>query len=368
MSLQVQRARILIDLRKYSLAEEECRAALRLNPRDAEAHALLAQCMDRTKKRSLAIAEAKEAIACAPHWDYPYYLLAVFHQGDKQLALARENILHALRLDPHEPGYHAALSSISEDLKEPEAGLVAAENGLRIDASHADCLMWRAIHLSHLERHAESDAVVTTLLRLDPTRPEAHALRGNALLRQGKTNLAESCYREALRLKPSYGYAKGRLEAVQRGQAAATRQRPTACATTAEAKPMHAGRICLMMVWLLAFALSRVNTSVTTQRHEDERLLQSRSMVGFNTRSTHTGSATWSSRELTAPPGSAVPARVLSTTAKEGELQSLALAFMKSHQATPTAPWNSTNSATLWSSGDSRNDQPARTGRWRNEP
>jgi Flp pilus assembly protein TadD len=66
MNAHRERARQLIELKKFDLAEQELRAALALEPNDASSHAALASCLLERKAIFQALSEAETAVGLEP--------------------------------------------------------------------------------------------------------------------------------------------------------------------------------------------------------------------------------------------------------------------------------------------------------------
>ena len=212
----LDRALLLLQQRRFDLAEQELRQVLVSDPGYFAAHAWLSLTLLELKRYAEAETEAEEAIHLAPDHPYGYFVLSrVFHQQDK-LRQAEKAIAEAIRLNPQEANYFAVLAGIFASQQQWEKVLQAAEQGLALDAEHIGCGNLRAMALNKLGRRQESVGALDAALYRDPENPLTHANQGWIALEQNEHQKAMSHFREALRLNPELNWARaGILEALK---------------------------------------------------------------------------------------------------------------------------------------------------------
>ncbi|MEZ4731633.1 MAG: tetratricopeptide repeat protein [Caldilineaceae bacterium] len=212
----LDRARLLLQQRRYDLAEKELRQVLAGEPDHFLAHAWLSLTLLEMARYSEAEAEAQEAIHLAPDHPYGYFVLSrVFHHQNK-LRQAEKAIAEAIRLNPEDADYFAVLASILMSEQQWAKALEAAEQGLVFDSEHVGCSNLRAMALNKLGRRGESVGALDAALYRDPENALTHANQGWIALEQNEHQKAMEHFREALRLNPELTWARsGILEALK---------------------------------------------------------------------------------------------------------------------------------------------------------
>jgi Flp pilus assembly protein TadD len=155
--------------KRYADAEVEFRAAVRLDPQDAELHVALGVALGSRGDWDGEIAEQRQALRLNPNNDRAHFSLsfALGQKGDWDGDIAEER--EALRLDPNSDSAHAALG-IALGKKGDWDGLVAEER---------------------------------EGVRLNPNNDMAHAALGAALEKKGDRRRALEEYRTAYMLDPN---------------------------------------------------------------------------------------------------------------------------------------------------------------------
>jgi tetratricopeptide (TPR) repeat protein len=216
MSLSRERAFVLFDQRRYTLAERELRSSLTQQPDDPVGHALLAVCLNEQQKLDEAEAEARLAIAHGPALGVTHYAHASVLYERNRYPEAEAAVLEAIRHEPSEAMHFALLAAIRYDRRQWQAALDAADQGLALDPDHAGCLNVRSMALGQLGRRREADAALQGALAKDPENARTHATRGWGLLHQGQPDRALEHFREAVRINPELDWAReGVVEALK---------------------------------------------------------------------------------------------------------------------------------------------------------
>jgi tetratricopeptide (TPR) repeat protein len=216
MDKPYQRALVLLEQRRYDLAEEELRRAIAAAPDDGYLHALLADCLCERGDYRAATAEAEQAIHLEPELPEGHAVLSRTLLRRNHFAEAERAIQEALRLEPLEPRYCAQLAAVHLERRDWEAGLAAAERGLESDPEHIACNNLRAMALVQLGRRDEAGLTMASTLARGPEVAFSHANQGWACLHDGRRQQALEHFREALRLDPTLDFARaGMVEAMK---------------------------------------------------------------------------------------------------------------------------------------------------------
>jgi tetratricopeptide (TPR) repeat protein len=208
VSANLQRAALLFRQSRFDLAERELRQALGDAPNDARAHALLGLCLAKAERFDEATREAQEAIALAPDLPLTHYALADILHDRARLDEAHAAILEAIRLDPEDADYRALLANVLADRRRWPEALEAADDALRLDAEHTPATNLRAMALLHLGRKEEAGATIEGALARDPENAASHANLGWNLLHRADHDRAIEHFREALRIDPTFEWAR----------------------------------------------------------------------------------------------------------------------------------------------------------------
>lgn len=216
MNVHLQRAQLLIQQSRYDLAEEQLRLALIEESSCAEAHAMLAICLNEREVFAEATDEAKLAIADAPDSPVGYYALATVMRDRNRLSDARNAINEAIRLAPWDATLFSMLGSIEAKAGQWNQCLEAADNGLESDAEDVACANLRSLALTNLGRRHEAAQTIQETLRQAPEDDFTHANEGWRQLHLRNPHKAMEYFRESLRLNPMNEWAKqGIIEAMK---------------------------------------------------------------------------------------------------------------------------------------------------------
>lgn len=213
--MHFDRARLLLQQRRYADAERELRQALAADPNFADAHALLAEALLDQEKPDDAYAEAALAISQDPELEVGHFVMARVMLSRNRFDDAEQAIRRAIELVPY-PRSFGLLSAVRFEKRDWRGALQAADEGLAVDPEDSACLNLRAMALRQLGRHDEADFTLRGALENDPDDSFAHANRGWSELHRGRPREALVHFREALRLDPSNDHARaGLVEAMK---------------------------------------------------------------------------------------------------------------------------------------------------------
>jgi len=203
-----QRAMLLIEQGRFSLAENEVRGALAGDPDDPSLHAMLAICLRHQEQFPEAEREARQAVGLGPDLPMTHSVL-----GDVLLAAGRHDeaeaaTKEAISLNPEHEGHWTLLAQIHLGKRRWAEALEAADAALRIEPEDVDANNVRAVALVHLNRRDEAGQTIADTLRRQPDNTMTHANQGWTLLHANKPREALDHFREALRLDPGNEWAR----------------------------------------------------------------------------------------------------------------------------------------------------------------
>jgi tetratricopeptide (TPR) repeat protein len=216
MSIQIEKAQLLIGQQRYELALKELQQELFSDPDNPYIYALQAMCLRQLNLYKDALEAAQRAVQIGPDFAFAHYVLSGVYDKDDRLKEAELAILEAIRLDPEDADYYARLSSIQFQQRRWEDALRTAEQALELEPTNSDGLNLRSMALSNLNRLDEASAATEGALASNPEDAMAHASKGWQHLRAGNTNSAMTHFKEALRLDSSQEWARqGVVEALK---------------------------------------------------------------------------------------------------------------------------------------------------------
>jgi tetratricopeptide (TPR) repeat protein len=202
MGAHLDRARQLMELRRYDLAEQALRDELAAEPNSPDAHLLLGECLEKLHRFHDACAEVEEAIRLAPEYGHAHYLLSWVLQQEKLWANALAPAKEAVRLVPTFPGYLGNLAFVYYMLGQNADAAHFASEGLRQDPNHIRCLNARALVLAARSKYREAHEVLKHALAQNPNDEATYANLGYLMLLSDKKTAALRYYSESLRLDP----------------------------------------------------------------------------------------------------------------------------------------------------------------------
>lgn len=211
------RAQLLIGQRRFRMAEDELRNALRDEPQSAVLHAYLALCMaEDPARRREAIEEAMWATAYDPVLPTGWYVLSML-QSRQGLPLEAEKTARlALGLAPELPPLLLHLAQLMMDRERYRDGLEFAERALAVAPADPQALMTAGALRSRLGRHAEAEADFARALARAPDDHAVQANAGWAALRRGDAAAALRHFRASLQREPGEpGPQHGLVEALR---------------------------------------------------------------------------------------------------------------------------------------------------------
>jgi len=214
-----ERARLLYKMRRYKQAAELLLRDLADAPDDARTRVFLSTCLCQDEDHEGAAEQAAQAIRLRPNLAKAHFASAwnLFVQGRKTEGAQRERLLErsrvsleeALRLKPEDPSYFAKLAEIHLWAGRLSEMLVAAEQGLALDARHLRCPEWRIRALYKLGRFDEAESALQAALVMAPDCSWVQCFLGCMHHRHGRRRPSREAFHEALRLEPNASWIHG---------------------------------------------------------------------------------------------------------------------------------------------------------------
>jgi Tfp pilus assembly protein PilF len=202
MSVHLERALVLVGLRRPVQAEEELRRALAEQPNNSTAHRLLAWCLALQDRLPQAQAEAEEAVRLQPDSDMAHHSLGWIRIRQRRWTEAEKALQEAIRLDPRYPDHFFMLAHLFSQRRRWRDCEEAAREGLRLDPSHVNCANSLAQALIHLDRPNEAQTVLRMVMAKDPENEWAHITQGLFYQRGNRPEQSLYHYEEAARINP----------------------------------------------------------------------------------------------------------------------------------------------------------------------
>ena len=216
MASYFERAQLFYAQQQYELAIQELQRILTIDSGNTACYNLLALCLAQQKQYAAALAAIEQAIGLSPNYAESHYIKAGILREQGQLIAAKAAIVAALRLTPEAPDCYSRLAAIQYDQNQLDAALASAKQGLQLNPKHTGCMNLRMQTLMRLRRLAKAAADVQTVLSAAPDSHFAHAVYGWICLHRSHISTALDSFREALRLKPDFEWARqGLVEALK---------------------------------------------------------------------------------------------------------------------------------------------------------
>ena len=216
--LLLQRAEVLMNLRRYADAKKTLAECLQIVPDFAPAHSMLAQCLyheSKNEHREEALREAELAVSLAPEWAYGYYILAWLESNFGNHRKAIRMIDTAIERMPENAWFHFQRGGICFALGKYADARKSFHQCLELDPEHHGALC----ALSDTERvtghHKLAVSYADKAVLLAPENSGGFAVRGLAASASWAYKEADDLLREAVRLDPESEYAKTSWKAVR---------------------------------------------------------------------------------------------------------------------------------------------------------
>jgi Flp pilus assembly protein TadD len=200
---QVARGAELFRKRHYAEAEQELRAALLLDPQNADLYLSLGIVLSQQGKWDDSAAAARQAVRLHPTDDFAHGLpgWALQRKGDFDGAVAEYR--EAVRLNPTDDLAHYNLGFVLGEGGDRDGEIAEYREALRLNPNSAEAHYSLGSALGRMRDWDGEIAEEREALRLNPNDDVAHGDLGDALAGKGDLDGAIVEYREAVRLNPN---------------------------------------------------------------------------------------------------------------------------------------------------------------------
>jgi len=208
----LERANLLLAQGRPKDAERQLADALRIEPENDYALALLTRCKFDQKQFREGLQVIQSAIQLMPHEGYYFYLMAFgYYQLDNN-TLALRHLQKAVELSPWSAEFFGLWGLVLLEEKSFEQALEKANEGLAVDPENITCLNVRSTALNKLKRVDDAIETMQDALEKDPENAYTHTTVGWNLLEKGRHKDAARHFREALRIHPNLESAREGLK------------------------------------------------------------------------------------------------------------------------------------------------------------
>jgi len=215
----LRKAEIDIVLGNYSYARDHINEALKQNEYNAEAYYVRGRMYKAMKDTTLAASSYKTAIEVDPNYYYAYIEVGLLYANQKS-DLAKEYYNSAIELRPRsvEAWYNKAMFLQETGVKKPlryREAFACYDTILKIDGRYSPAYFNKGyIYLEYMQKYDSAATQFTNAIGIFPNYYQAYYNRGLSNESLSKLREAESDYRAALAIEPTYTEAAIALERV----------------------------------------------------------------------------------------------------------------------------------------------------------
>lgn len=213
---QIEKIELLINHKRFDLAQNEITQLLTVNADDSYLYYLLSNIKLQQDNYTDADKLIDKAIALYPDSGYYYFFKGCIKLYGEQYAEVEDLLQTAITIDPESADFRAKLAEFKLLKKEYEKALMLADESLQLDPENILALNIRSTSLLKLNRKEESFATIEGALRESPENSYTHSNYGWGLLEKGNHKKALDHFRESLKNNPNNEYAQsGMVQALK---------------------------------------------------------------------------------------------------------------------------------------------------------
>jgi protein O-GlcNAc transferase len=195
---------------------EEHRRAVRANPRNAKAHALLGLALQRLNQLEQAVASQRRALQLDPGLTGLYGSMAPALHAMKQNEAAVDAYRRAVAIQGQDADLHKGLSDVLRDLRQFEAAAASARQAVALRPDDAAMHLTLAAAQFAMADYEAAGASFRRVLEIVPDHVDVRFDLGHTLFRLRRHDEAVTCYQQVLALQPDHFDAHCHLGACQR--------------------------------------------------------------------------------------------------------------------------------------------------------
>jgi len=200
----IQRALLALREQRFPDAVEMARAALKIQPRDEQAHMILAQALDSVGKSEEAAEIIADLLRKAPNRPELIFalssLLTKAGRPDEALPLAERY----LKIRPESSEAHEQLGLLLAALGRPEEGIQCIRRAVKLNPNFPPHQYNLALSLIQLGQDTEAIQVLRKMLTTWPKFAQGYMCLGDLALKQGDYVMADESARKAIALQPGW--------------------------------------------------------------------------------------------------------------------------------------------------------------------
>ena len=185
------------------------RRAIRANPRDARAHAMLGVALLKRDRLQDGVASLQRALELQPGLADLHQVLAGGLSALGQHEAAADSFRRALQFQAQDAALHKGLSVVLRELEQFDAALASARRAAELRPDDANMLLCVAAAENGLGDVEATAATLRRVCELAPGHADAAYDLGTTLMRLKQFEEAAACFRRLLELKP--GHQEGTL-------------------------------------------------------------------------------------------------------------------------------------------------------------
>jgi protein O-GlcNAc transferase len=189
---------------------EQHRRAVRANPRNAQAHALLGLALQRQGKLLDAVASQRRALELDPKLTGLHAVLAPALHDIGQLDAAQDSYRRALAIEAKDADLQRGHSEVLRQLGRNEEALAAAQRAHALRPDRLDVLFTLAAAQHALGDHAGAAETFGRVLEIAPDDIDARLDLATSLMRMQQHDAAQACCRQIIAARPAH--LKARLQ------------------------------------------------------------------------------------------------------------------------------------------------------------
>jgi predicted O-linked N-acetylglucosamine transferase (SPINDLY family) len=182
---------------------EQHRRAVRANPRNAQAHAMLGLVLQKAGRLEEAVASQRRALQLAPNIKGLHGVLASALQQLGQDEAAVDSYRRALAEDGKDAELHRGLSEALRSAGRVDEALASAQQAQSLSPDNVDVYLTLAAAQHAKKDFKDAAATFERALELTPDNRDARADRGQCLLQAGEYEAAETVFGEVIERDPS---------------------------------------------------------------------------------------------------------------------------------------------------------------------